>query len=83
MLMKFYATILFLRLFMFEGKAVRDEQLDNGVVELVFDYVEESVNKFDRTAPRMAYQCRSFTGKRMGITGLWCDQPKLIHLALT
>ena len=35
---------------MFEGKAVKLNQLDNGVVELVFDYVEESVNKFDRTA---------------------------------
>ena len=27
-----------------------EEPIDNGVVRLVFDYVEESVNKFDRTA---------------------------------
>ena len=35
---------------MFEGKAVKLSQLDNGVAELVFDYQKESVNKFDRTA---------------------------------
>ena len=35
---------------MFEGKAVSLNQLDNGVVELVFDHKEESVNKFDRIA---------------------------------
>ena len=35
---------------MFEGKAVKLNQLDNGVAELVFDYQEESVNKFDQTA---------------------------------
>ena len=35
---------------MFEGKAVKLNQLDNGGAELVFDYQEESVNKFDQTA---------------------------------
>ena len=35
---------------MFEGKAVSLNQLDTGVVELVFDHKEESVNKFDRIA---------------------------------
>ena len=61
---------------MFEGKAVKLNQLDNGVVELVFDYVEESVNKFDRTASRMAHSVDLLqaNGKHHWTLGTLCQR---------
>ena len=68
---------------MFEGKAVKLNQLDNGVVELVFDYVEESVNKFDRTALEdWRTSVDLLQEKSDNITGLLSDLPKVNPLSV-